>query len=89
MRRTVAIHIGLMLVASIAAGPGFAQSQSDRRPAFRNLRLIQCAAASDLCVWKRIPRPADGLRGGRRAEREIEIREIAPSTGNPERRRRR
>jgi len=53
--RKRAISLGLMLAALGVPGTAFAESKSDRWPADPGFGRIRCAAASDLCAWKRIP----------------------------------
>ena len=56
-------HLAILLVsaAPLAAGPALAQSQSGS--GFNTFAPIQCAGASELCAWKRIPgsRPWHGF----------------------------
>jgi hypothetical protein len=63
--RTIAIHISLMLAALAATDPALAQAKSDRWPLYPGFGRIRCAAASDLCAWKRIPGASIWPRGYR------------------------
>ena len=52
-RTTKRLAILLLSAAPFAAAPALAQSQPGS--GFNTFAPIQCAAASDLCAWKRIP----------------------------------
>jgi hypothetical protein len=49
------MSMGLVLAALAAPGTALAESKSDRWPSYPGFGRIRCAAASDLCTWKRIP----------------------------------
>jgi hypothetical protein len=53
--RPRAMSIGLMLAALAAPDAASAESEPDRWPAYPEFGRIRCAAASDLCAWKRRP----------------------------------
>lgn len=62
MRRAITKHLAVLAfaVAPLAAGPALAQSEP--RTGLNSFAPIQCAGASALCGWKRIP-GAGGWQG--------------------------
>jgi hypothetical protein len=75
--RAIALHIGLIVAALTAADTAFAQSRPDRSW-YPGLSRIRCAAASDLCGWKRIPGTSSWRRGYRHAPRRPRTPEPSP-----------
>ena len=64
MRQAIAKHavIGLLLAAPLGTAPALAEQRSANRTSPFFGFGIQCAGASDLCAWKRIP-GAGGFEG--------------------------